>query len=130
MFFLVMNMNFRYFISRFFLHLSTFMSCSFTEKWVANAKVAKLRTKEAIHLSFDQQCKHCEKVCSFSMIEQNSNCLVSYSYNRCHFSSLFKIHFLTRLYWIGRIPTAILDPWRVVLLSASNLLYRKTRGEK
>eukprot|EP00258_Populus_trichocarpa_P040058 XP_024456077.1 beta carbonic anhydrase 5, chloroplastic isoform X3 [Populus trichocarpa] len=34
---------------------------SFTEKWVANAKVAKLRTKEAIHLSFDQQCKHCEK---------------------------------------------------------------------
>ncbi|CAK7347249.1 unnamed protein product [Dovyalis caffra] len=36
-------------------------SC-FIEKWVANAKVAKLRTKGyAIHLSFDQQCKHCEK---------------------------------------------------------------------
>ncbi|XP_061973302.1 beta carbonic anhydrase 5, chloroplastic-like isoform X2 [Populus nigra] len=34
---------------------------SFIEKWVANAKVAKLRTKEAINLSFDQQCKHCEK---------------------------------------------------------------------
>ncbi|KAJ6735660.1 CARBONIC ANHYDRASE [Salix viminalis] len=35
---------------------------SFIEKWVGNAKVAKLRTKEdANHLSFDQQCKHCEK---------------------------------------------------------------------
>ncbi|KAI9201653.1 hypothetical protein LWI28_026874 [Acer negundo] len=37
-------------------------SSSFTEKWVINAKIAKLRTKaEAAHLSFDQQCRHCEK---------------------------------------------------------------------
>ncbi|KAL5844456.1 hypothetical protein ACOSQ4_010414 [Xanthoceras sorbifolium] len=37
-------------------------SSCFTEKWVVNAKVAKLRTKaEAAHLSFDQQCRHCEK---------------------------------------------------------------------
>ncbi|KAJ9166479.1 hypothetical protein P3X46_021227 [Hevea brasiliensis] len=35
---------------------------SFVEKWVATAKVAKLRTKaDASGLSFDQQCKHCEK---------------------------------------------------------------------
>ncbi|KAK2659896.1 hypothetical protein Ddye_006429 [Dipteronia dyeriana] len=37
-------------------------SSCFTEKWVVNAKIAKLRTKaEAAHLSFDQQCRHCEK---------------------------------------------------------------------
>ncbi|XP_048227080.1 beta carbonic anhydrase 5, chloroplastic isoform X5 [Ricinus communis] len=35
---------------------------SFVEKWVATAKIAKLRTKtDAGGLSFDQQCKHCEK---------------------------------------------------------------------
>ncbi|KAJ4845933.1 hypothetical protein Tsubulata_008419 [Turnera subulata] len=35
---------------------------SYVQKWVANAKVAKLRTiSESTHLSFDQQCKHCEK---------------------------------------------------------------------
>ncbi|XP_022131314.1 beta carbonic anhydrase 5, chloroplastic-like [Momordica charantia] len=35
---------------------------SFVHKWMANAKVAKLRTKAAAaHLSFDQQCKYCEK---------------------------------------------------------------------
>ncbi|KAG8632822.1 beta carbonic anhydrase 5, chloroplastic isoform X3 [Manihot esculenta] len=35
---------------------------SFVEKWVAIAKNAKLRTKaDANGLSFDQQCKHCEK---------------------------------------------------------------------
>ncbi|XP_022997296.1 uncharacterized protein LOC111492242 [Cucurbita maxima] len=34
----------------------------FVRKWVVNAKAAKLRTKAAAeHLSFDQQCKHCEK---------------------------------------------------------------------
>ncbi|KAJ9673996.1 hypothetical protein PVL29_023509 [Vitis rotundifolia] len=37
-------------------------SSSFVENWVANGKVAKLRTKAAAgHLSFYQQCKHCEK---------------------------------------------------------------------
>ncbi|CAK9313001.1 unnamed protein product [Citrullus colocynthis] len=35
---------------------------SFVHKWVVNAKAAKLRAKAAAaHLSFDQQCKHCEK---------------------------------------------------------------------
>ncbi|XP_034197907.1 beta carbonic anhydrase 5, chloroplastic-like isoform X2 [Prunus dulcis] len=35
---------------------------SLTHSWVINAKVAKLRTKAvAPHLSFDQQCRHCEK---------------------------------------------------------------------
>ncbi|XP_040365807.1 beta carbonic anhydrase 5, chloroplastic isoform X5 [Rosa chinensis] len=35
---------------------------SFTHRWVVNAKVAKLRTKaDALHLSFDQQCRYCEK---------------------------------------------------------------------
>ncbi|XP_050377038.1 beta carbonic anhydrase 5, chloroplastic-like isoform X2 [Argentina anserina] len=35
---------------------------SFTHRWVVNAKVAKLRTKAAtLHLSFDQQCRYCEK---------------------------------------------------------------------
>ncbi|KAJ8762513.1 hypothetical protein K2173_007952 [Erythroxylum novogranatense] len=35
---------------------------SFVEKWVAFAKVAKLRTKsEAANLSFHEQCRHCEK---------------------------------------------------------------------
>nr|XP_011464649.1 PREDICTED: beta carbonic anhydrase 5, chloroplastic-like isoform X2 [Fragaria vesca subsp. vesca] len=35
---------------------------SFTHRWVVNAKVAKLRTKAAApHLSFDQQCRYCEK---------------------------------------------------------------------
>ncbi|CAB4267276.1 unnamed protein product [Prunus armeniaca] len=37
-------------------------SSSLTHSWVINAKVAKLRTKAvAAHLSFDQQCRHCEK---------------------------------------------------------------------
>ncbi|VVA16290.1 PREDICTED: beta carbonic anhydrase [Prunus dulcis] len=37
-------------------------SSSLTHSWVINAKVAKLRTKAvAPHLSFDQQCRHCEK---------------------------------------------------------------------
>ncbi|XP_050377039.1 beta carbonic anhydrase 5, chloroplastic-like isoform X3 [Argentina anserina] len=37
-------------------------SSSFTHRWVVNAKVAKLRTKAAtLHLSFDQQCRYCEK---------------------------------------------------------------------
>lgn len=37
-------------------------SSSFVENWVANGKVAKLRTKAAAgHLGFYQQCKHCEK---------------------------------------------------------------------
>ncbi|KAF2299784.1 hypothetical protein GH714_003337 [Hevea brasiliensis] len=37
-------------------------SHSFVEKWVATAKAAKLRTKaDASGLSFDQQCKNCEK---------------------------------------------------------------------
>ncbi|CAI0417522.1 unnamed protein product [Linum tenue] len=35
---------------------------SFTEKWVANAKAAKFTAEaDASHLSFEQQCKHCEK---------------------------------------------------------------------
>ncbi|KAI5435522.1 hypothetical protein KIW84_022080 [Lathyrus oleraceus] len=35
---------------------------NFTHNWVANAKVAKLKTKPATsHLSFDQQCRFCEK---------------------------------------------------------------------
>ncbi|KAL5102529.1 hypothetical protein RYX36_006856 [Vicia faba] len=35
---------------------------SFIHNWVANGKVAKLKTKAATsHLSFDQQCKFCEK---------------------------------------------------------------------
>ncbi|GAY41501.1 hypothetical protein CUMW_059940 [Citrus unshiu] len=35
---------------------------SLTENWVVNAKVAKFRTKAyTAHLSFDQQCRHCEK---------------------------------------------------------------------
>ncbi|XP_048437403.1 uncharacterized protein LOC103964958 isoform X4 [Pyrus x bretschneideri] len=35
---------------------------SFTQSWVNNAKIAKLRTKSiAQHLSFEQQCRHCEK---------------------------------------------------------------------
>ncbi|CAL5189497.1 unnamed protein product [Lathyrus oleraceus] len=35
---------------------------NFTHNWVANAKVAKLKTKSATsHLSFDQQCRFCEK---------------------------------------------------------------------
>ncbi|RZB69611.1 Beta carbonic anhydrase 6, mitochondrial isoform B [Glycine soja] len=38
-------------------------SGNFTHKWVANGKLAKQRTKAATaHLSFDQQCKFCEKV--------------------------------------------------------------------
>ncbi|XP_065881086.1 beta carbonic anhydrase 5, chloroplastic-like isoform X4 [Euphorbia lathyris] len=37
-------------------------SSSFVEKWVGTAEVARLRTEaQASHLSFDQQCKHCEK---------------------------------------------------------------------
>ncbi|KAJ0086089.1 hypothetical protein Patl1_08647 [Pistacia atlantica] len=37
-------------------------SSNLTEKWVVNAKVAKLRTKaDAAHLSFEQQCRYCEK---------------------------------------------------------------------
>ncbi|KAJ4701446.1 Carbonic anhydrase [Melia azedarach] len=37
-------------------------SRSLAEKWVVNAKVAKLRTKAyAAHLSFNQQCRHCAK---------------------------------------------------------------------
>ncbi|CAI0417523.1 unnamed protein product [Linum tenue] len=39
-----------------------FCYCSFTEKWVANAKAAKFTAEaDASHLSFEQQCKHCEK---------------------------------------------------------------------
>ncbi|XP_027188024.1 beta carbonic anhydrase 5, chloroplastic isoform X2 [Cicer arietinum] len=35
---------------------------NFIHNWVANGKVAKLRTKSATsHLSFDQQCRFCEK---------------------------------------------------------------------
>ncbi|XP_034675963.1 beta carbonic anhydrase 5, chloroplastic-like isoform X2 [Vitis riparia] len=38
------------------------VNSSFVENWVANGKVAKLRTKAAAgHLGFYQQCKHCEK---------------------------------------------------------------------
>ncbi|XP_038885516.1 beta carbonic anhydrase 5, chloroplastic-like isoform X5 [Benincasa hispida] len=38
------------------------LDSSFVHKWVVNAKAAKLRAKAAgAHLSFDQQCKHCEK---------------------------------------------------------------------
>ncbi|XP_031736407.1 beta carbonic anhydrase 5, chloroplastic isoform X3 [Cucumis sativus] len=41
---------------------SLFCHGSFVHKWVVNAKAAKLRAKAAAaHLSFDQQCKHCEK---------------------------------------------------------------------
>lgn len=37
-------------------------SRNFIHKWVANGKLAKLRTKAATaHLSFDQQCRFCEK---------------------------------------------------------------------
>ena len=37
-------------------------SRNFIHKWVANGKLAKQRTKAATaHLSFDQQCKFCEK---------------------------------------------------------------------
>ncbi|XP_057974931.1 beta carbonic anhydrase 5, chloroplastic-like isoform X2 [Malania oleifera] len=37
-------------------------SSSFMKNWIANGKVAMLRTKAAVaHLSFDQQCRHCEK---------------------------------------------------------------------
>ncbi|RDX93956.1 Beta carbonic anhydrase 5, chloroplastic, partial [Mucuna pruriens] len=37
-------------------------SRNFINKWVANGKLAKLRTKAATaHLSFDQQCRFCEK---------------------------------------------------------------------
>ncbi|KAL2317634.1 hypothetical protein Fmac_031510 [Flemingia macrophylla] len=37
-------------------------SRNFVHKWVANGKLAKLRTKDATgHLSFDQQCRFCEK---------------------------------------------------------------------
>ncbi|CAL0307803.1 unnamed protein product [Lupinus luteus] len=37
-------------------------SRNFIHKWVANGEVAKLRTKAATsHLSFDQQCRFCEK---------------------------------------------------------------------
>lgn len=40
---------------------------NYIERWVINGKAAKLRTEAtAPHLSFDQQCIHCEKV--------NSNC--------------------------------------------------------
>ncbi|XP_010664391.1 beta carbonic anhydrase 5, chloroplastic isoform X6 [Vitis vinifera] len=38
------------------------VNSSFVENWVANGKVAKLRTKAAAgHLGFYQQCKYCEK---------------------------------------------------------------------
>ncbi|KAK9270145.1 hypothetical protein L1049_025721 [Liquidambar formosana] len=37
-------------------------SSSFVAKWVVNAKVAKSRTESAAaNISFDQQCRHCEK---------------------------------------------------------------------
>lgn len=53
---------------QFSLNAAIFFFCdsafsSLTHSWVINAKVAKLRTKAvAPHLSFDQQCRHCEKV--------------------------------------------------------------------
>ncbi|KAG6644430.1 beta carbonic anhydrase 5, chloroplastic-like isoform X3 [Carya illinoinensis] len=38
-------------------------SRSFLRKWVVNAKAAKLKAEaDAAHHSFDQQCRHCEKV--------------------------------------------------------------------
>ncbi|XP_010664389.1 beta carbonic anhydrase 3 isoform X4 [Vitis vinifera] len=50
-------------------------SSSFVENWVANGKVAKLRTKAAAgHLGFYQQCKYCEKmfvVCKRLLVDQN-----------------------------------------------------------
>uniref|UniRef100_A0A2P2L6S4 Carbonic anhydrase n=4 Tax=Rhizophora mucronata TaxID=61149 RepID=A0A2P2L6S4_RHIMU len=37
-------------------------SRSLVEKWVSNAELAMIRTKaDTTHLSFDQQCGHCEK---------------------------------------------------------------------
>lgn len=40
--------------------------CSFIRSWVLVGKNAKLNTKAAAHnLSFDHQCKHCEKVIQF-----------------------------------------------------------------
>ena len=40
-----------------------FVLSSFIKSWVTNGKVAKLRTEAAAnHLSFDQQCRLCEKV--------------------------------------------------------------------
>ncbi|XP_044475305.1 beta carbonic anhydrase 6, mitochondrial-like isoform X7 [Mangifera indica] len=37
-------------------------SSNLTEKWVATAKAAKLKTKaDVAHLSFEQQCRYCEK---------------------------------------------------------------------
>ncbi|XP_019460352.1 PREDICTED: beta carbonic anhydrase 5, chloroplastic-like [Lupinus angustifolius] len=37
-------------------------SRNFIHKWVSNGEVAKLRAKAATaHLSFDQQCRFCEK---------------------------------------------------------------------
>ncbi|XP_070683389.1 beta carbonic anhydrase 5, chloroplastic-like isoform X4 [Malus domestica] len=42
---------------------------SFTQSWVNNAKIAKLRTKSiAQHLSFEQQCRHCEKCRNRSIV--------------------------------------------------------------
>ncbi|CAL0317836.1 unnamed protein product [Lupinus luteus] len=36
---------------------------NFIDKWVSNGEVAKLSAKAAtVHLSFDQQCRFCEKV--------------------------------------------------------------------
>lgn len=48
---------------------------NFTQNWVANAKVAKLKTKSATsHLSFDQQCRFCEKVSSVTIILKCRKC--------------------------------------------------------
>ncbi|XP_019431289.1 PREDICTED: beta carbonic anhydrase 5, chloroplastic-like isoform X2 [Lupinus angustifolius] len=44
------------------MNMQDVQSRNFIHKWVANGEVAKLRTKAATaHLSFDQQCRFCEK---------------------------------------------------------------------
>jgi carbonic anhydrase len=50
-------------------------SSSFADKWVEKGKIAKLTTKtNAAHLSFDQQCRYCEK----ESINQSLQNLVMY----------------------------------------------------
>ncbi|KAL3733061.1 hypothetical protein ACJRO7_022565 [Eucalyptus globulus] len=48
---------------------------NYVERWVVNGKAAKLRTEaSAPHLSFDQQCMHCEK----ESVTQSLNNLLTY----------------------------------------------------
>lgn len=72
---------------------SLFCHGSFVHKWVVNAKAAKLRAKAAAaHLSFDQQCKHCEKVL-------RSFCCKHEPHNLClNFIHLWQMNFLI---WIS-----------------------------